>query len=90
MPASGIAFLVPVDERGSLGMWTGTMWSMCSISTIIGPPIVGALVKILGISCVGYWAGCNLLAAATLLTLAVITKGKDDRKRDIEKESYRK
>ena len=70
LPASGIAFLLPVELSPMLGVWTGMMLGMSSLS-IIGPPVAGALVEDFGISSVGIWAGSGLLVAGILISVAM-------------------
>ena len=63
LPASGVAFILPADFADSIGAWTGMMWAMSSLFALIGPPIVGELVRLYTIESVGYWTGVNLVVA---------------------------
>ena len=79
LPASGMAFLLPVELTPMLGVWTGMMLGMSSLS-IVGPPIAGALVEEYGISSVGYWAGAGLVVAGGLISLAMRMRHIEGRK----------
>ena len=79
LPASAIAYIIPPEHIDSLGAWTGTMCSFCSIFALAGPPIAGQLVKRCGINAVGYWARVNLLLASVLVGTALWEKMKYDR-----------
>ena len=80
LPASGVAFILPKHLGDSLGAWTGIMWALSSIFALIGPPIVGQLVKNYSIESVGYWTGANLLVAGTLISIAIWMQYLEDRK----------
>ena len=81
LPASGVASIIPEEYGDSLGMWTGMMWSICSVFALTGPPIAGEVAKRGGINAIGYWCGCNLLVAVTLISSSMIVKYKQDGKK---------
>ncbi len=88
LPASGVAFILPDNMHDSLGAWTGIAWAMSSIFALIGPPIVGELVRRYSINAVGYWTGGNLLVAGGLMTMVIwrkYLKDKKEARRDPEK-----
>lgn len=80
LPASGVAFILPTQLADSLGAWTGIMWAMSSVFALIGPPIVGQLVKSYSIESVAYWSGTNLVVAGLLIWGAVLLKYREDDK----------
>ncbi len=80
LPASGVAFILPKHLGDSLGAWTGIMWALSSIFALIGPPIVGQLVRNYSIESVAYWTGANLLVAGTLISIAIWMQHLEDRK----------
>lgn len=80
LPASGVAFILPKQLGDSLGAWTGIMWALSSAFALIGPPIVGQLVKRYAIDSVGYWTGVNLLVAGTLISMAIWMKHLEDKR----------
>ncbi|KAF6229505.1 hypothetical protein HO173_011545 [Letharia columbiana] len=80
LPASGVAFIIPKKLGGSLGAWTGIMWALSSAFALIGPPIVGQLVKRYSIESVGYWTGVNLLMAGMLISMAIWMKHSEDKR----------
>lgn len=83
LPASVIAYIIPDENKPSLGAWTGMMWSSCAITCLTGPPIAGALVRRHGIHAVGYWAGSFLSLAAMLVGLAAWEKRKYDKSKEL-------
>ena len=83
LPASVISYIIPKENKQSLGAWTGMMWSSCAITCLTGPPIVGTLVRRHSILAVGYWAGSCLLLAAVLVGLAAWEKRKYDRSMEL-------
>ena len=83
LPASVIAYIIPEENKQSLGAWTGMMWSSCAVTCLTGPPIAGALVRQHGISTVGYWAGSCLLLATVLVGLAAWEKRKCDKSKEL-------
>ena len=80
LPASGVTFIIPKKLGGSLGAWTGIMWALSSAFALIGPPIVGQLVKRYSIESVGYWTGVNLLVAGMLISMAIWMKHSEDKR----------
>lgn len=80
LPASGVAFIMPEQLGDSLGAWTGIMWALSSAFALIGPPIVGQIVKRYSIESVGYWTGANLLAAGILIAVAVWMKHLEEKR----------
>ena len=80
LPASGVAFILPKHLGDSLGAWTGILWALSSIFALIGPPIVGQLVKNYSIESVGYWTGANLLVAGALISIAIWMQYLEDRR----------
>ncbi len=80
LPASGVAFILPKHLGDSLEAWTGIMWALSSIFALIGPPIVGQLVRNYSIESVAYWTGANLLVAGTLISIAIWMQHLEDRK----------
>ena len=80
LPASGVAFILPTELADSIGAWTGMMWAMSSIFALIGPPIVGQLVKLYSIESVAYWTGANLVVAGLLISGAIWLKCREDKK----------
>ena len=80
LPASGVAFILPKQLSDSLGAWTGIMWALSSLFALIGPPIVGQLVKHYSIESVGYWTGVNLLVAGILISMAIWMKHLEDKR----------
>ena len=83
LPASVIAYIIPKENKQSLGAWTGLMWSSCAVTCLTGPPIAGTLVRRNGISAVGYWAGSCLLLATVLVSLAAWEKRKYDKSTEL-------
>ena len=83
LPASVIAYIIPKENKQSLGAWTGMMWSSCAVTCLTGPPITGALVRQRGIAAVGYWAGSCLLLATALIGLAAWEKRKYDKSKEL-------
>ena len=83
LPASVIAYIIPEENKQSLGAWTGMMWSSCAVTCLTGPPIAGALVRRHGIPAVGYWAGSYLLLATVLVGLAAWEKRKYDKSKEL-------
>ncbi len=88
LPASGVAFILPKHLGDSLGAWTGIMWALSSIFALIGPPIVGQLVKNYSIESVGYWTGANLLVAGTLISIAIWMQYLEDRRERYRNAEY--
>ena len=88
LPASVIAYIIPEENKQSLGAWTGMMWSSCAVTCLTGPPITGALVRQRGIPAVGYWTGSCLLLATALIGLAAWEKRKFDKSKELA-EKYR-
>lgn len=87
LPASGVAFILPEELGDSLGAWTGIMWALSSVFALVGPPIVGQLVKQYTIEAVAYWTGSNLLLAGMLIAVPICMKyRKDRRERRIDSE----
>lgn len=80
LPASGVAFILPKQLGDSLGAWTGIMWALSSVFALIGPPIVGQLIKRYWIESVGYWTGVNLLVAGALISIAIWMKHLEDKR----------
>lgn len=80
LPASAVALILPRQLGDSLGAWTGTMWALRSPFALIGPPIVGQLVKRHSIESVGYWAGVNLVVAGIVISIAVWIKDLEDKR----------
>ena len=80
LPASGIAYLIPMEHKDHLGTWTGMMWSSCAPFSLAGPLIVGALRQKYGLNAVGIWAGLNFLVASIMHFLALRAAGTVDRK----------
>ena len=80
LPASTVAYILPKQLSDSLGAWTGIMWALSSAFALIGPSIVGQLVKRYSIESVGYWTGVNLLVAGTLVSMAVWMKHRTDKR----------
>ena len=80
LPASGVAYILPTELADSLGAWTGIMWAVSSIFALIGPPIVGQLVKQYSIESVAYWTGVNLFLAGLLIWVAIRLKYREDNK----------
>ena len=78
LPASGVAFILPTELADSLGAWTGMMWAMSSIFALVGPPVVGQLVKLYSIESVAYWTGVNLFVAGLLISGAIWLKYRED------------
>lgn len=74
LPASGVAYILPNELGDSLGAWTGIMWAMSSVFALVGPPIVGELVRRYTISAVAYWTMMNLIVAGTLITATICAK----------------
>lgn len=83
LPASVIAYIIPEENKQSLGAWTGMMWSSCAVTCLTGPPIAGALVRQHGIPAVGYWAGSCFLLATVLVALAAWEKRKYDKSKQL-------
>ena len=82
LPASGVAYILPSELADSLGAWTGIMWAMSSIFALVGPPIVGQIVKQYLIESVAYWTGVNLVVAGVLIWMAIWMRHlKDKRER---------
>lgn len=79
LPASGIAFILPTEFVDSLGAWTGIMWALSSGFALVGPPIVGQILKRYPIESVAYWTGVNLFVAGALISTAVWMKYRKDR-----------
>ena len=79
LPASGVAFILPTELADSLGAWTGMMWAMSSLFAVVGPPIVGQLVKLYSAESVAYWTGTNLLVAGGWIAGASWLKYRDGR-----------
>jgi MFS family permease len=84
IPASCIAHIIPQEQMGYLGAWTGLMWSSCSLFALAGPPIAGYCVKNFGIVAVGYWTGINFALASISVVLAMVTNRKRDISRVVE------
>lgn len=80
LPASGVAFILPKQLGDSLGAWTGIMWALSSAFALIGPPIVGELVKGYSIESVGYWTGVNLFVAGTVISIAIWMRHLEDKR----------
>ena len=80
LPASCVAYILPKQFSDSLGAWTGIMWALSSAFALIGPSIVGQLVKSCSIESVGYWTGANLLVAGTLVSMTVWMKHQADKR----------
>lgn len=78
LPASGVAFILPKELGDSLGAWTGIMWALSSVFALVGPPIVGQLVRQYTIEAVAYWTGVNLLVAGMLIAVAIWMKRRKD------------
>ena len=78
LPASGVAFILPDELADSLGAWTGIMWAMSSVFALVGPPIVGQLVRRYSIEVVAYWTGVNLVVAGVLIALSIWMKRRKD------------
>ena len=79
LPASGVAFILPTELADSIGAWTGMMWAMSSVFALVGPPIVGQLVKLYPIESVAYWTGVNLILAGVLIAVAIWLKYREDK-----------
>jgi MFS family permease len=79
LPASSMAFLLPPDFNDRLGVWTGMMLGLSSIS-VIGPPVSGALVRRYGIISVGLWAGASLIVAGGLVAVAMRKRFTEEKK----------
>ena len=80
LPASGVAFILPKQLGDSLGAWTGIMWALSAPFALIGPPILGQLVKCCSINSVGNWTGVNLMVASILISVATWMKCLEDKK----------
>ena len=78
LPASGVAFILPKELGDSLGAWTGIMWALSSVFALVGPPIVGQLVRQYTIEAVAYWTGVNLMVAGMLIAVAIWMKHRKD------------
>ena len=76
LPTSSVVYVLPEDCADSLGVWTGMMWSVCSVFAFSGPPIVGRIVRTYHLPAVGYWCGANLLVGSTLLVLGMLHRFK--------------
>ena len=85
LPASGVAFILPTDLADSIGAWTGIMWAMSSVFALVGPPIVGELVRLYAIESVAYWTGVNLFLAGFLISVAIRLKYRED---DMERRKH--
>lgn len=87
LPASGVAFILPEELGDSLGAWTGIMWALSSVFALVGPPIVGQLVRHYTIEAVAYWTGLNLVVAGILIAVPIGMKHwKNRRERRIDSE----
>ena len=79
LPASGVAFILPTELADSIGAWTGMMWAMSSVFALVGPPIVGQLVKLHTIKSVAWLTGANLFVATGLISGATWLKYRQDK-----------
>ena len=87
LPASGVSYIIPDHLSDSLGAWTGIMWAINSAFALVGPPVVGQLVKRYSMESVGYWTWINLFVAGMLVSTAILIKyiqDKTGRRRDEE------
>ena len=71
LPESGVAYLIPMEFKKSLGAWTGMMRAVCAVFAVGGPLLSGLLVRHGGILVVGYLAGSSLLVSGALILLAL-------------------
>ena len=74
IPASAVASLVPLTFQARLGQWVGQMFSLGSISALLGPVIAGALYKRFGTDSIGFFAGSMLVGAGFCQVMAWWTK----------------
>ena len=65
IPPACVASLLAESEQQRLGQWTGMMYSLTAVFSLVGPVIVGQLVRSFDYLAVMAWCGtCLTLAAA--------------------------
>ena len=84
IPPACVASLLAESEQQRLGQWTGMMYSLTASFSLVGPVIVGQLVRTFNYLAVMGWCGTCLGLAAACTVVARLKAGALERPRTVD------